>query len=78
MTKRIKGLSLTLEDFFNTDSFYIHYLINKEMELIEKENEEYERMEMEMNNTNSTGSKTPLKEKDSEDAIMAYEAYFEE
>lgn len=48
------------------------------MELIEKENEEYERMEMEMNNTNSTGSKTPLKEKDSEDAIMAYEAYFEE
>ena len=77
LVKRIKGMSLSIEEFFNTDSFYISYIFQKEVELIEHEEREYDRMEKEMNNTNSTGSQVPLKQKDSPNAVMMYEAYFE-
>lgn len=71
-------MSLSLEDFFNADSFHISYLLNKEKELMDYEQEEYEKMEKQMNNTNSKGSQVPLKQKDSPDAIMMYEAYFDD
>jgi hypothetical protein len=69
---------MSLEDFFNTDSFYIGYILSKEIELIEHEAEEYDKMEKQMNNTNPKGSQTTLKQKDSPNAIMMYEAYFDD
>lgn len=78
LCKRIEGMSLSLEEFFNTDSFYISYILKKELDLMEAEKDEYEKMSMEMNNTNPKGSQTPLKQKDSENAVMFYEAYFDD
>ena len=69
---------MSLEEFFNTDSFYISYLFLKEKELMEHEILEYEKMEKKMNNTNPKGSQTSLKQQDSPDAVMMYEAYFDD
>ena len=71
-------MSLSLEEFFNTDSFYISYILAKEIELIEHEAEEYEKMEKEMSNTNPKCSQVPLKVKDTPNAVMMYEAYFDD
>lgn len=71
-------MSLSLDDFFNTDSFYISYLLQKEMELMEAEKEEYDRIDKQNKNTNTTGSQIPLKQRDSENAVMFYEAYFDD
>lgn len=69
---------MSLEDFFNTDSFYINYLLNKEKELMDYESKEREKMEMQSKNTNKSGSQVPLKQEDSPNAVLAYEAYFED
>ena len=78
LVKRIKGMSLSLNDFFEADSFYISYIFRKELELVKEEEKEYKKMEMQSNNTNSSGSTIPLKQEDSPNAVMMYEAYFEE
>lgn len=71
-------MSMSLEDFFNTDSFYIAYILQKEKELIDYENKEMEKLEKQSNNSNKSGSQIPLKQDDTPNAIMAYEAYFED
>ena len=71
-------MSLSLNDFFEADSFYISYIFRKELELVKEEEKEYKKMEMQSNNTNSSGSTIPLKQEDSPNAVMMYEAYFEE
>lgn len=71
-------MSLSLDDFFNGDSYQLSYIFQKEQELMKEEEKEYKKMEMESNNTNPKGSQIPLKQDDSENAIMAYEAYFED
>lgn len=75
LVRRIPGLSMSIEDFMNEDSFRINYLLHKEYDIIEHEAKERERMELESQSTSKTGKMVPNKYKDSAEMEMALQSY---
>lgn len=75
LTKRINGLGMSLQDFWDSDSRQIGYLVQKEQELIRYEDEEYERMELENSTTSRTGKKVPNKYDDDEEYVDIYNSF---
>lgn len=75
LTKRINGLGMSLQDFWDSDSRQIGYLVQKEQELIKYEDEEYERMELENSTTSRTGKKVPNKYDDDEEYVDIYNSF---
>lgn len=75
LVKRIPGLSMSIEEFMNTPSRQISYLLDREYEIIEHEQEERHRAELAARSTSKTGMMVPNKHKNSKEAELAIESY---
>jgi len=78
LVRRIPGLSMSLDDFWNSDCDEINYILHKELEIIKEEQKHYEEMELKNKTTSSTGTRVPNKYEDSSDMESALNSYFEE
>ena len=75
LVKRIPGLAMSIEDFMNTPSRQISYLLDKEYELLEYENMERERVELAGKTTSKGGTMVPNRHRNSKEAEKAIESY---
>ena len=66
---------MSIEEFMNTPCRIISYILDKEYEVIEYENREYERQELAAKTTSKTGTMIPNKHKNSKEAELAIESY---
>jgi len=73
--KRIPGISMSIEEFMNTPSRQISYLLDMEYKIIEHESEERQRSELQARSTSRTGVMVPNKHKNSKEAELAIESY---
>lgn len=76
LVRRIPGISLSLNEFWETDSKQINYLLDKELAIIEDEQKQYEKYRLESETTSRTGVKVPNKYDDDEGMTDALESYF--
>lgn len=78
LTRRVKGMGLTLTDFWNMDYLIFAQLLNNELEIIKAEQKEAEKQRLESKSTSKTGKMTTPKFKDNEDYVDIYESLIEE
>lgn len=71
LVRRIPGLSMSIDDFMNTPSRIISYLLDKEYEIIAYEEKEREKMELEMKSTSKGGKMIPNKYENSKEVDLA-------
>lgn len=75
LTKRIKGMGLSLKEYWDSDSYQIGYIFQKEKELMDYESKEYEDMKLEQSTTSRTGKKVPNKYEDDEELEDIYNSF---
>lgn len=78
LTRRVKGMGLTLTDFWNMDYLIFAQLLNNELEIIKAEQKEAEKQRLESKSTSRTGKMTTPKYEDNEDYVDIYESLIEE
>ena len=78
LTRRVKGMGLTLNDFWEMDYIIFAQLLNNELEIIEAERKEAEKQRLESKSTSRTGKMTTPKFEDNEDYVDIYESLIEE
>lgn len=78
LTRRVKGMGLTLNDFWDMDYIIFAQLLNNELEIIKAEKKEAEKSRLESKSTSRTGRMTTPKFEDSEDYTDIYESLIEE
>ena len=78
LTRRVKGMGLTLTDFWNMDYLIFAQLLNNELEIIKSEQKEAEKQRLESKSTSKTGKMTTPKYEDNEDYVDIYESLIEE
>lgn len=78
LTRRVKGMGLTLTDFWNMDYLIFAQLLNNELEIIKAEQKEAEKQRLESKSTSRTGKMTTPKFEDNEDYVDIYESLIEE
>lgn len=78
LTRRVKGMGLTLTDFWNMDYLIFAQLLNNELEIIKAEQKEAEKQRLESKSTSKTGKMTTPKFEDNEDYVDIYESLIEE
>ena len=78
LTRRVKGMGLTLTDFWNMDYLIFAQLLNNELEIIKAEQKEAEKSRLESKSTSRTGKMTTPKFEDNEDYVDIYESLIEE
>lgn len=78
LTRRVKGMGLTLTDFWNMDYLIFAQLLNNELEIIKAEQKEAEKQRLESKSTSKTGKMTTPKYEDNEDYVDIYESLIEE
>lgn len=76
LVRRIPGISLSLKEFWETDTVQINYVLNKELEIIKAEEKEREKRELELESTSSTGKMIPNKYDNSDTMEEALESYY--
>ena len=77
LTRRVKGMGLTLTDFWNMDYIIFAQLLNNELEIIKAEQKEAEKSRLESKSTSKTGKMTTPKYEDNEDYKDIYESLIE-
>ena len=78
LTRRVKGMGLSLNDFWEMDYTIFGQLLQNELEIIEAERKEAEKNRLESKSSSKTGKMTTPKHKDSEDYLEIYESLIEE
>ena len=78
LTRRVKGMGLTLKDFWEMDYLIFAQLLGNELEIIEAEKKETEKQRLESKSTSRTGKMTTPKYEDNEDYVDIYESLIEE
>lgn len=78
LTRRVKGMGLTLNDFWEMDYLIFAQLLGNELEIIEAERKESEKQRLESKSTSRTGKMTTPKYEDNEDYVDIYESLIEE
>ena len=78
LTRRVKGMGLTLNDFWEMDYIIFAQLLGNELEIIEAERKESEKQRLESKSTSRTGKMTTPKYEDNEDYVDIYESLIEE
>lgn len=78
LTRRVKGMGLSLNDFWEMDYTIFGQLLRNELEIIEAEQKEAEKSRLESKSTSKTGKMTTPKHKDNEDYLDIYESLIEE
>ena len=78
LTRRVKGMGLTLNDFWEMDYIICAQLLGNEWEIIEAERKESEKQRLESKSTSRTGKMTTPKYEDNEDYVDIYESLIEE
>jgi len=78
LTRRVKGMGLTLNDFWEMDYLIFAQLLGNELEIIEAEKKETEKQRLESKSTSRTGKMTTPKYEDNEDYVDIYESLIEE
>lgn len=78
LTRRVKGMGLTLKDFWEMDYLIFAQLLNNELEIIKAEQKEAEKSRLESKSSSKTGKMTTPKFEDSEDYVDIYESLIEE
>ena len=78
LTRRVKGMGLSLNDFWEMDYTIFGQLLRNELDIIEAEKKEMEKQRLESKSTSRTGKMTTPKYKDSEDYVDIYESLIEE
>ena len=64
LTRRVKGMGLTLNDFWEMDYLIFAQLLGNELEIIEAEKKETEKQRLESKSTSRTGKMTTPKYED--------------
>lgn len=78
LTRRVKGMGLTLTDFWNMDYTIFGQLLRNELDIIKAEQKEAEKQRLEAKSTSKTGKMTTPKYEDSEDYVDIYESLIED
>ena len=78
LTRRVKGMGLSLKDFWEMDYTIFGQLLRNELDIIESERKEMEKQRLESKSTSRTGKMTTPKYADSEDYVNIYESLIEE
>ena len=78
LTRRVKGMGLTLKDFWEMDYLIFAQLLNNELEIIKAEQKEAEKQRLESKSTSRTGKMTTPKIEDSEEYVDIYESLIED
>ena len=78
LTRRVKGMGLSLKDFWEMDYTIFGQLLRNELDIIEAERKENEKARLESKSTSKTGKMTTPKHKDNEDYLDIYESLIEE
>lgn len=76
IVRRIPGISLSLKEFWETDSNQINHILDKELDIIEIERKEREKYELEYQSTSRTGKMVPNKYENDEGMENALQSYF--
>lgn len=76
IVRRIPGISLSIKEFWETDSKQINYILDKELEIIEVEENERKKHELEIQSTSRTGKMIPNKYDNDEGMEEALQSYF--
>ena len=78
LTRRVKGMGLSLNDFWEMDYTIFGQLLRNELDIIEAEKREVEKQRLESKSTSRTGKMTTPKFEDNEDYVDIYESLIEE
>lgn len=78
VVRRVQGIGLSLNDFWNMDIDTFSQILNNEREIIKEEQKQYEKQRLESKSTSKTGKMTTPKFEDSEDYLDIYESLIEE
>lgn len=78
LTRRVKGMGLSLNDFWDMDYTIFGQLLRNELDIIEAEKKEMEKQRLESKSSSRTGKMTTPKFEDSEDYVDIYESLIEE
>lgn len=78
LVRRVKGMGLSLQEFWSMDYLIFAQLLNNELEIIKAEKKEAEKSRLESKSTSRTGKMTTPKFDDSEDYVDIYESLIEE
>lgn len=78
LTRRVKGMGLSLKDFWEMDYTIFGQLLRNELDIIEAEKKEAEKTRLESKSTSKTGKMTTPQIADSEDYADIYESLIEE
>lgn len=78
LTRRVKGMGLTLTDFWNMDYTVFGQLLRNELDIIKAEQKEAEKQRLESKSTSKTGRMTTPRFEDSEDYVDIYNELLED
>ena len=78
VVRRVQGIGLSLNDFWNMDIDTFSQILNNEREIIKEEQKQYEKQRLESKSTSKTGKMTTPKFEDSEEYLDIYESLIEE
>ena len=78
LTRRVKGMGLSLNDFWDMDYTIFGQLLRNELDIIEAEKREMEKQRLEYKSSSRTGKMTTPKFEDNEDYVDIYESLIEE
>ena len=78
LTRRVKGMGLSLKDFWDMDYTIFGQLLRNELDIIEAEKKEAEKQRLESKSSSRTGKMTTPKFEESEDYVDIYESLIEE
>lgn len=78
LTRRVKGMGLSLNDFWDMDYTIFGQLLRNELDIIEAEKREMEKQRLESKSSSRTGKMTTPKFEDNEDYVDIYESLIEE
>ena len=78
LTRRVKGMGLSLKDFWEMDYTIFGQLLRNELDIIEAERKEAEKQRLESKSSSKTGKMTTPKFADSEDYAEIYESLIED
>ena len=73
LTRRVKGMGLSLNDFWDMDYTIFGQLLRNELDIIEAEKREMEKQRLESKSSSRTGKMTTPKFEDNEDYVDIYE-----
>ena len=78
LVRRVKGMGLSLQEFWQMDYMVFAQLLNNELDIIKAEQKEHEKQRLESKTTSRTGKMTTPKVEDSEEYIDIYESLIED